>query len=847
MRELNSNIEISFNLDPLIESIVSDSAVVYVGAGASVPAGLPTWGQFLRECLRRARDFSADRKKWEHTTKLLSTGDFLSCAEILQREIGNSLEQYVYEIFGKVTTPSPIHEAIARIPFSHAVTTNYDRLLESAYPHTPNVWTWRDAEAVFRGLKAKRFSVIKVHGDVGNPPSLVLTKSKYRDLMMLSKSFNECLATLFSLNTFLFVGSSLRDHDLLRLMDDAVLTYGSDFGPHYALMFSDEVDEAFSSMLRDSYNIHVVRCNRPGQDIIDYDWRTESVCSFLAELSGRVASVTGYELPPHSLDSSTFCLRGAARDILKDVLTKTGSERGTIAFVQDFHLHRLYKAAVSETEIEFEESGKSRFISPDSALGTLFLQGGQSPPYFYIPDTRQQVCEANFETEQLPHYRPTHSDIRSAMACQIHADGQKVGVFLLESLNVDAFTEYHREGLFQATTSAAAAFTEFRHRNAVKGGIRPYLKDMKAFHDLMDMSRQLRPIELSYLLYDIDYEQGKVVVHFDSERVRTYGKEAGLQYDFDEASLVTSVLNQRKTIQVEDAQADLLADKNMLSPKGVEYFQIEGAIIGAPIRVEGHTATVLVCWSRKGGDAVLDHQERVLRLSRLIANAPDRGEAIKIEERASYRFVDFVNKTLRPIDRNVDWPENRLRNDGSFRDKLIRALMRTLTDESVGLMRVRLWECDTDGDGNSAFHCTRSYTTRDATLRGKKQWDEYSGLFSKKTTPYCAYTVRRSAFDPYARQQHWSMFGVEDPNCGNLDKDPDGTWIVGPIRHPKTRKLLGFLSCDTHKQMRGEPVEVSVSDAISEFQRRAVDLVTDMMSVIIRCETISRKATQKTS
>jgi hypothetical protein len=588
MHSLLSNIEVPFDLASLVSAIQSRAAVVYVGAGASVPVGLPTWSAFLSECLHRARQADSRPDRWQNTQRLLEAGDYLTAAEILQREIGQSLEHYVWDIFGRAYEPSNIHRAIARIPFSLAITTNYDRLLESAYLCSPNVWTWRDPAAIFGAIKNDRFAVVKVHGEVGNGPSLVLTKTQYRDLLHLNKEFNDCLTTLLSLKTFLFVGSSLRDHNLLGMMDDARLTYGADFGPHYAIMFNDQLDDAFVRLLHDSYNIHVVRCSEPQGD--NRDWRTRAVCSFLKVLSGLVAQRSPDAFSALSLDSPIFNLRSVSKLILNQAISRTGSHRGRIAFVNDINIHRLYTVTeqharqknqrpddeIADSDELTRWDTKELLVEPTSALGTLFLQGASETPFFYYDDTVSGNCEANFPHTPLPPYEPTHSDVRSALACQIHADGQRVGVFLLESFNHDAYTQDHLNAILDAAVSAGAAYTEYRHRSAAAGGIRPFIDNMAGFHSLMDMSRSLRELSLSYLLYEIDYASGVVVAHYDSSKVTVSGPSRQGGYRFDESSLVTTVLGGRTAAEVPDCK-----DK-MLSQKGVQFFGINSPVFATP-------------------------------------------------------------------------------------------------------------------------------------------------------------------------------------------------------------------------------------------------------------------------
>ncbi|MEM6647914.1 MAG: SIR2 family protein, partial [Bacteroidota bacterium] len=337
------------NVIPLINAINSGRAVVYVGAGASMPVGLPDWRTFLSECVSRAEAEENGKKaganpasphdgsKWVFIRERLDQGDYLICAEMLQMEIGQAIEQYVWDIFGENNNPSPIHREIARIPFSMAITTNYDRLLESAYPGVGNIYTWMDPLAFFSAIKKRRMAIVKIHGDVGNSPSLVLTRTHYRDLMHVSQAFNRSLATLLALRTFLFVGSSLRDHDLLRLLDESKLTYGDECGPHYAILFEDEVSDSYLRLLEKSYGINVILC---GEGDGRSNWRTDSVCSVLRSISGKASAVKDNS-KYSDVDDPDFTLVDSTSRILSTLMQKTGSDRGIVAFSSSREIHSL--------------------------------------------------------------------------------------------------------------------------------------------------------------------------------------------------------------------------------------------------------------------------------------------------------------------------------------------------------------------------------------------------------------------------------------------------------------------------------------------------------------------------
>lgn len=850
MHNLLDSISIDFDLDPLIDAISAKSSVVYVGAGASLPVGLPSWRTFLTQCIHHAKRANNVASIWRQAEQSLAEGDYLTCADLVQNEIGHLLEKYVWDTFGHASTPSLIHQAISRIPFSLAVTTNYDRLLESAYPKRPNVWTWRDPEAIFSSLKHGRFAIVKMHGDVGNGPSLVLTKTQYRDLMHLNRSFNNCLSTILSLNTFLFIGSSLRDHDLLRLMDDARLTYGPDFGPHYAVMFSDEVDSSFAKLLRDSYNINVILCKKP--ENANGDWRTKSVCSFLKVLSGKVSKKEILNQQAVALDAGLFSLKDTSSSIVSNVVVRTGANRGSVAFVKDLNLHGLYSTVeidlANATEINsktplhenltkpsVEPSGL--LIPPDSMLGYLFVQGGNDCKYVYSENISNRHYSANFDTSNIPHHKATHTDTKSVLACQILSEGQQVGIMALKSYELDAFTQDHLSALMTAAVSAGAAFNEFRQRERASRGIGPFINNMPEFNRLMGMSRQLRPLQLSFLLYEIDYLNGIVTAKYDSRYVKPKNPDKPFEYRFEDRSLATEVLRARKAVTINDAEQGAESANISISQKGVEFFGIKGLVYAVPIYVEGTVSSILVSWSRTADQNLKRLTSRISRLAHVIANDPDRDRDIQLEKRRSYKLFRVTNRILKEVDKDKNWEEQNLK-DNVFREELIKRLLKTLTHSACGLARVRMWQF-LKKDGEDIFRCTHSYTILKATLEGKDQENAYVGIETNALDPYCKYTIARYSENPFALHQHSSMFGQLDENCQKLDKDPNGSWIVGPIvsRHGR---LLGFIAADNHYPANDEinndiipSKEKYINETDSTFQRLVVDVISDLLAPVL--------------
>lgn len=179
---------------------------VFLGAGVSAAAGLPTWEQLVDELAERS---GLDDGLRAGLTRLPAQDS----AALLARELGKeAMEDYVQERFG----PGPYalaHALIADLPVQEFVTTNYDPLVEQA------------AADMGRDLRVLPFAearpgapwLLKLHGDAAHPESIVLTREEYLRYGDSRAALAGVLHSLLLTRHVLFVGTSMLDDDLVRI------------------------------------------------------------------------------------------------------------------------------------------------------------------------------------------------------------------------------------------------------------------------------------------------------------------------------------------------------------------------------------------------------------------------------------------------------------------------------------------------------------------------------------------------------------------------------------------------------------------------------------------------------
>lgn len=191
--------------------------VVFLGAGASMGAGLPSWGELLAGLAERAGLSEDQREELRH---------------LEPRDAGRILDQRLNEEGGLAAAVaaqtsaercSLVHQLVASLPIGEAVTTNYDTLFEAAWSAVgtdPRVLPW-DA------LADARPWLLKLHGSVTRPGSIVLSRDDYLRFEGEGIALAGIVQAMLLTRHMLFVGYSLSDDNFHRLVHQVRTAIGS--------------------------------------------------------------------------------------------------------------------------------------------------------------------------------------------------------------------------------------------------------------------------------------------------------------------------------------------------------------------------------------------------------------------------------------------------------------------------------------------------------------------------------------------------------------------------------------------------------------------------------------------
>lgn len=215
----------------LFQEISAGNAVLFCGAGVS-QARYPTWSQLV-ERLAAGAGLPAD------------DCDYLDLPQWYVEARGRqALEQALVHIFDAPAEPTPLLRLLARFPWDVIFTTNYDQLLEKAlYEQGRQVDVVVEDTQVGRVTERSRTTLVKMHGCVSRPHSLVVTREDYDAYDLRHPATITYLQSLLSMRTFLFVGFSLRDPNFRNIYRIVQQGLGSFRRYAYALLLEESSNE----------------------------------------------------------------------------------------------------------------------------------------------------------------------------------------------------------------------------------------------------------------------------------------------------------------------------------------------------------------------------------------------------------------------------------------------------------------------------------------------------------------------------------------------------------------------------------------------------------------------------
>lgn len=241
---------------------------VLVGAGASVGAGLPTWGGFLGNMIDMALGHRVinDDKAIEYRKLVEDPTKYLMVAAGLKEDLSNYFDEFIDQTFmAPKPQPTELHKSLTQADrLQFVLTTNYDIIIEQAYRaagvYDVSVCTFTDTGEVQRRLSKREFFILKAHGDasrVGN--GIILTEIDYRNIIYRQRAYQSLLSAMFTMFTFVFVGASMTDPEIKLLLSYIADVFAPTSGPcHFALMAEEDITQVEKDRWLRDMNVQLI-------------------------------------------------------------------------------------------------------------------------------------------------------------------------------------------------------------------------------------------------------------------------------------------------------------------------------------------------------------------------------------------------------------------------------------------------------------------------------------------------------------------------------------------------------------------------------------------------------------
>lgn len=283
----------------LARRALNGNLVAFLGAGVSIPAGLPSWGQLLH-------DAAAGTPELASRVEALQSLDPLDQAQIVERFVPSLRE----DVAARLQPPQAAlaHSLLASLPVAEFVTQNYDRLFELAAAGAGA------PVAVIPGTRVAEETrwLLKMHGSVDRPDEIVLTREDYLRYSEGRAALSAIVQALLITKHMLFVGFSLSDPNFHRIADDVrrvLQAKGDPFGS-VLLLLGDELRETLWSD-----DLSLIACAPAGSDLAEAARLHDVFLDCLLFEASASAAYLLDEAYAHALSAPERELRDALRDL----------------------------------------------------------------------------------------------------------------------------------------------------------------------------------------------------------------------------------------------------------------------------------------------------------------------------------------------------------------------------------------------------------------------------------------------------------------------------------------------------------------------------------------------------
>lgn len=205
---MNLTHELKSQAEALGKLAFQRNLVLFIGAGCSMGAGLPSWAHLLTGLAADASITGED----EQVTRMFQSMNFLDQAKLIEKKMGSKWlhDKITKRVEGNSYSIS--HAILSSLPISEVVTTNYDTLFEQACES----WNCEISVIPYDSSHKDKW-ILKMHGCVTHPEDIVLTREDYIQYSERRAALSGIVQTLLMTKHMLFVGFSLNDDNFFKI------------------------------------------------------------------------------------------------------------------------------------------------------------------------------------------------------------------------------------------------------------------------------------------------------------------------------------------------------------------------------------------------------------------------------------------------------------------------------------------------------------------------------------------------------------------------------------------------------------------------------------------------------
>lgn len=385
----------------LVNVIAENRPVAMIGAGSSIRMGYPSWDGVLK--LLSAQAAKKDPSK-DGELASLRREDPMVCADKIKKLLGDDdYYSQLEKIFGPVNPEYDVfHELVIRLPFGHFLTTNYDRILQTAHKsYTTKEYAELDLEDhqkcgelfdLICGKAAKRY-FIHAHGSIRNPKNMILALEDYNERYEIRNDLKEVLKCVFT-RRVVFIGFSLEDEDFMGPLKFLTSCLGIGEPRHFAILPAPS-DKNNVAALRDRHRA------RYRIESLFYDPRDDHAIlvpfleELVADVEHRQSELIREKIP-----------------LLKSLSQEQGKDTDILSAIQN--IESITRSTIDSGRIDITSPDSTTRTALDSEIDTIFSHVKNGHPEIAI-EMYGSILEHNEDSlDERLKYR-LHANIGNAL------------------------------------------------------------------------------------------------------------------------------------------------------------------------------------------------------------------------------------------------------------------------------------------------------------------------------------------------------------------------------------------------------------------------------------------------